>query len=175
MTVVAPRPQGLILRWIRSSHIAKGISLFNVNLLRRLCVWHGADFFGADLVVHSGAKWIDGRGRVLGGVIVGKKALIHDIYLFCRSTGPALSAFNAWVLSKASKTLDVRMERHGGNALHWQKLSEGHHPKIKWLKYPFRRSHPQHRIALKQMKNGGGIVCFEHGQVVSQSGKKFPR
>ena len=71
---------------------------------------------GADLVMHSATKWLDGQGRVLGGVIVGKKELIQEIYLFCRNTGPALSAFNAWVLSKSLETLDVRMERHTTNA-----------------------------------------------------------
>jgi len=127
--------------------------------------------FGADLVVHSATKWIDGQGRVLGGVIVGKKALIKDIYLFCRSTGPALSPFNAWVLSKSLETLDVRMERHGNNALALAKALEGH-AKIKYVKYPFLPSHPQHHIALKQMKNGGGIVCFELAGGL-ESGRKF--
>src|SRR4051812_14584575 len=116
--------------------------------------------FGADLVVHSATKWIDGQGRTLGGVVVGKSALIYDIYLFCRATGPALSPFNAWVLSKAVDTLDVRMERHASNALAIAQELEGH-PKISWLRYPFLSSHPQHAIALKQMKNGGGIFCFE--------------
>ena len=115
--------------------------------------------FGADLVIHSATKWIDGQGRVLGGVIVGKKELIQQIYLFCRSTGPALSPFNAWVLSKSLETLDVRMERHAANALHIAKALEGH-KKISWLKYPFLPSHPQHAIAVKQMKNGGGLVSF---------------
>ena len=115
--------------------------------------------FGADLVIHSATKWIDGQGRVLGGVIVGKKELIQQIYLFCRSTGPALSPFNAWVLSKSLETLDVRMERHAANALHIAKALEGH-AKISWLKYPFLPSHPQHAIAVKQMKNGGGLVSF---------------
>ena len=115
--------------------------------------------FGADLVIHSATKWIDGQGRVLGGVIVGKKELIQQIYLFCRSTGPALSPFNAWVLSKSLETLDVRMERHAINALHIAKALEGH-AKISWLKYPFLPSHPQHSIAIKQMKNGGGLVSF---------------
>ncbi|MEO6720447.1 MAG: aminotransferase class I/II-fold pyridoxal phosphate-dependent enzyme [Ferruginibacter sp.] len=115
--------------------------------------------FGADLVVHSATKWIDGQGRVLGGVVVGKKELIKDIYLFCRSTGPALSPFSAWILSKSLETLDVRMERHASNALTIAKALENHE-KIEWLKYPFLPSHPQHAIALKQMKNGGGIVCF---------------
>ncbi len=116
--------------------------------------------FGADLVVHSATKWLDGQGRVLGGVIVGKKELIHQIYLFCRSTGPALSPFNAWILSKSLETLDVRMERHASNALYLAEQLE-HHPKISWLKYPFLSSHPQYEIAKKQMTNGGGIVCFE--------------
>jgi len=116
--------------------------------------------FGADLVVHSATKWIDGQGRVLGGVVVGKKELIHEIYLFCRSTGPALSPFNAWLLSKSMDTLEVRMERHASNALYLaEKLSD--HPQISWLKYPFLPSHPQYAIAKKQMSNGGGIVCFE--------------
>jgi O-succinylhomoserine sulfhydrylase len=116
--------------------------------------------FGADLVVHSATKWIDGQGRVLGGVVVGKKELIHEIYLFCRSTGPALSPFNAWVLSKSIETLDVRMERHASNALFIAQSLE-QHSAIASLRYPFLTSHPQYDIALRQMKNGGGIVCFE--------------
>ncbi len=115
---------------------------------------------GADLVLHSATKWLDGQGRVLGGVIVGKKELIQEIYLFCRNTGPALSPFNAWVLSKSLETLDVRMERHTANA-EWiaEKLQE--HQKIQWLKYPFLKTHPQYEIAKKQMMSGGGILCFE--------------
>jgi len=127
--------------------------------------------FGADLVVHSATKWMDGQGRMLGGVIVGKSELIHDIYLFCRSTGPALSPFNAWVLSKSLETLDVRMERHASNALHIAKALESH-PKISSLKYPFLKSHPQHTIAVKQMKTGGGIVCFELKGGL-ESGRRF--
>lgn len=127
--------------------------------------------FGAHLVVHSATKWIDGQGRVLGGVIVGDKKLLHDIYLFCRNTGPALSPFNAWVLSKSLETLDVRLERHANNALHIAKALESH-PKIAWLKYPFLASHPQHAIAVKQMKNGGGIICFELKGGL-QSGRTF--
>lgn len=115
---------------------------------------------GAHLVVHSATKWLDGQGRVLGGVVVGKKELINEIYLFCRSTGPALSPFNAWVLSKSLETLDVRMERHAKNALHIATALQTH-PAIASLRYPFLPSHPQHAIAIKQMDNGGGIVCFE--------------
>ena len=127
--------------------------------------------YGADLVVHSATKWIDGQGRTLGGVIVGKASLIYDIYLFCRSTGPALSPFNAWVLSKSLDTLEVRMERHGANAMHIAKALEGH-SKIEWLKYPFLPTHPQYAIAIKQMTNGGGILCFELKGGL-ESGKKF--
>ncbi|MBD0287560.1 MAG: aminotransferase class I/II-fold pyridoxal phosphate-dependent enzyme [Flavisolibacter sp.] len=127
--------------------------------------------FGADLVVHSATKWIDGQGRVLGGVVVGRADLIHDIYLFCRSTGPALSPFNAWVLSRSLETLDVRMERHAANALHIAQALEGH-PKLAWVKYPFLPSHPQYNIAKRQMCNGGGIVCFELKGGI-ESGRQF--
>ena len=127
--------------------------------------------FGADLVVHSATKWLDGQGRVLGGVVVGKKELIKEIYLFCRSTGPALSPFNAWVLSKSLETLDVRMERHASNALYIAQQLENH-PAIKTLRYPFLPSHPHHNIAIQQMQNGGGIVCFELAGGI-EAGRKF--
>lgn len=127
--------------------------------------------FGAHLVLHSATKWIDGQGRVLGGVIVGDKALIDPIFLFCRNTGPSLSPFNAWVLSKSLETLDVRMERHAKNAFQIAQALENH-PKLSWLKYPFLPSHPQHDIALKQMKDGGAIVCFELKGGL-ESGKNF--
>ena len=126
---------------------------------------------GANLVVHSATKWIDGQGRVLGGVVVGDKKFIDSIYMFCRHTGPALSPFNAWVLSKSLETLDVRMERHAKNALQIATALENH-PKIIWLKYPFLKSHPQYEIAVKQMKNGGGIFCFEIKNGI-EGGKKF--
>jgi O-succinylhomoserine sulfhydrylase len=127
--------------------------------------------FGADLVVHSATKWMDGQGRVLGGVIVGKKQLIHDIYLFCRSTGPALSPFNAWVLSRSLETLEVRMDRHAVNALKIAEALKGH-SKITCVRYPFLSNHPQYKIAKKQMKDGGGIVCFELKGGI-ESGRKF--
>ena len=127
--------------------------------------------FGADIVLHSATKWLDGQGRVLGGVVVGKKELIHELYLFCRSTGPAMSPFNAWVLSRSLETLDVRMERHASNSLHLAKSLENH-ANISWLKYPFLKSHPQYEIAVKQMKSGGGIVCFELKGGI-ESGRKF--
>jgi O-succinylhomoserine sulfhydrylase len=116
--------------------------------------------WGADLIIHSATKWLDGQGRVLGGIVLGKKELIKEVYLFCRSTGPSLSPFNAWILSKSLETLDVRMERHASNALY---LAEQlvNHPALSWVKYPFLPNHPQYEIAKKQLQNGGGIVCFE--------------
>ena len=126
---------------------------------------------GADLVIHSATKWIDGQGRVLGGAIVGRKELIHDIYLFCRSTGPSLSAFNAWVLSKSLETLEVRMERHCSNAFFIADKLQGH-ANINFVKYPFLTTHPHYAIAKKQMTNGGGIVCFEIKGGI-EAGRKF--
>ncbi|MBK8088700.1 MAG: O-succinylhomoserine sulfhydrylase [Chitinophagaceae bacterium] len=127
--------------------------------------------FGADLVLHSATKFIDGQGRVLGGVVVGKKDLIHDLYLFVRNTGPSLSPFNAWVLTKSLETLFIRMDKHADNALQLAKKLEAN-PKLNWVKYPFLPSHPQHAIAVKQMSNGGGIVTFELKGGI-ESGRKF--
>lgn len=126
---------------------------------------------GADLVVHSATKWIDGQGRVLGGAVVGRKELIHEIYLFCRSTGPSMSPFNAWVLSKSLETLEVRMDRHCASAQYIAEKLEDN-DKINFVKYPFLTSHPQHAIAKAQMKNGGGIVCFELKGGI-EAGRKF--
>jgi O-succinylhomoserine sulfhydrylase len=116
--------------------------------------------FGAHLVVHSATKWIDGQGRVMGGIVVGNADLVREIYLFCRNTGPSLSPFNAWVLSKSLETLDVRMQRHCENAM---KVAEALQdmPQVAWVKYPFLKGHPQYNIAIKQMSAGGGVLCFE--------------
>ena len=116
--------------------------------------------FGADLVIHSATKLIDGQGRVLGGVTVGKADLIHEIYLFSRNTGPALSPFNAWVLSKSLETLAVRVDKHCENALKVAEFLESQ-GSVKLVKYPFLKSHPQYEVAKKQMKLGGNIVAFE--------------
>jgi O-succinylhomoserine sulfhydrylase len=116
--------------------------------------------FGADLVLHSATKLIDGQGRVLGGVAVGKEELIREIYLFSRNTGPAMSPFNAWVLSKSLETLAVRVEKHCENALKVAEFLENH-PKVNLVKYPFLKSHPQYKIAKQQMKLGGNIAAFE--------------
>jgi O-succinylhomoserine sulfhydrylase len=116
--------------------------------------------FGADIVVHSATKLIDGQGRVLGGVAVGKEDLIREIYLFSRNTGPAMSPFNAWVLSKSLETLSVRVEKHCENAIKVAQFLESHE-NITFVKYPFLKSHPQYEIAKQQMKLGGNIVAFE--------------
>src|SRR5690606_11077655 len=116
--------------------------------------------FGADLVIHSATKLIDGQGRVLGGVTVGKADLIREIYLFSRNTGPALSPFNAWILSKSLETLGVRVDRHCENALKVAEFLE-RDDKVALVKYPFLKSHPQYELAKKQMKQGGNVVAFE--------------
>lgn len=116
--------------------------------------------FGADLVIHSATKLMDGQGRVLGGITVGKKELIRELYLFARNTGASLSPFNAWVLSKSLETLSIRVDRHCENALFIAKNVEAH-PRINWVKYPFLSSHPQYELAKKQMKAGGNIIAFE--------------
>ena len=114
---------------------------------------------------------MDGQGRVLGGVVVGKKDLIKQMYLFIRNTGPSLSPFNAWVLSKSLETLFVRMDKHAANALLIAKKLEGH-PSLSWVKYPFLESHPQYTVATKQMSNGGGILTFEL-KAGLEGGRKF--
>lgn len=116
--------------------------------------------YGADIVVHSATKLIDGQGRVLGGIAVGKEDLIREIYLFARNTGPALSPFNAWILSKSLETLAIRVEKHCENALKVAEFLESH-PNVELVKYPFLKSHPSYEVAKKQMKLGGNIVAFE--------------
>lgn len=115
--------------------------------------------FGADLVIHSATKYMDGQGRVLGGIVVGKKDLINDIYLFGRLTGPSMSPFNAWVLSKSLETLALRMDRHCENALYVAQKLEGN-SQLENVSYPFLPSHPNYAIAKKQMKAGGGIITI---------------
>jgi len=127
--------------------------------------------FGADLVIHSATKLIDGQGRVLGGVTVGRADLIREIYLFSRNTGPALSPFNAWILSKSLETLPVRLEKHCENALKVAQFLE-ENEFVENVKYPFLKSHPQYKIAKKQMKLGGNIISFEVKGGL-EAGRKF--
>ena len=153
-----------------------GLDLVDLAMIGRVCQRHNLIFnvdncfatpilqvptdFGADLIIHSATKFMDGQGRVLGGVVVGKKELIAPIRFFCRHTGPSMSPFNAWTLSKSLETLDLRMERHCANALRLATALEAH-PDVKRVNYPFLPSHPQHELAKAQMSAGGAIVTFE--------------
>jgi len=127
--------------------------------------------FGADLIIHSATKFIDGQGRVMGGVIVGKADLVKQVFDFCRATGPSLSPFNAWVLSKSVETLALRMEKHCENALvvaKWLEQQKG----VQDVRYPFLPSHPQYDVAKKQMTGGGAVVAFTLDGGLEQ-GKRF--
>jgi O-succinylhomoserine sulfhydrylase len=153
-----------------------GLDIIDIEFVSSICKKHNILFvvdncfatpavqqpiqFGADLVLHSATKFIDGQGRVLGGVIVGPKDLINPLYLFIRNTGPSLSPFNAWVLTKSLETLFVRMDKHADNALQLAHALQKN-SKVNHVKYPFLETHPQYAIAKKQMSNGGGIITFE--------------
>ncbi|MFC0775339.1 trans-sulfuration enzyme family protein [Terrimonas alba] len=164
-----------------------GLDIIDIEKVADLCKQHNILFvvdncfatpavqqpmqYGADLVLHSATKFIDGQGRVLGGVVVGTKELIKQLYLFIRNTGPSMSPFNAWVLTKSLETLFIRMEKHASNALYLARALQNH-VKLGWVKYPFLPDHPQYEIAKKQMANGGGILTFEIKGGV-ESGRKF--
>jgi O-succinylhomoserine sulfhydrylase len=115
---------------------------------------------GAHLVVHSATKYVDGQGRVMGGTVVGRSDLVDDVYAFCRASGPSLSPFNAWVLSKSLETLHLRMERHTESAA---RLARDLEPsgRVGGLRYPFLPSHPQYPVARSQMSGGGGLLTFQ--------------
>jgi O-succinylhomoserine sulfhydrylase len=116
--------------------------------------------FGADIITHSATKYIDGQGRAIGGVIVGRKEIIKELRFFARHSGPALSPFNAWLFSKSLETLALRMEKHAANALalaEWLEVQSNH---IESVKYPWLKSYPQYDLAKHQMQSGGGMVCF---------------
>lgn len=127
--------------------------------------------WGAHIVTHSATKFIDGQGRVIAGAVLGNRDLIKQVRFFGRHTGPSLSPFNAWLLSKSLETLAVRMDRHCRNALQLAEHLEGD-PEVQSVKYPFLASHPQNELARKQMKHGGGVVTFELKGGVER-GRKF--
>ena len=152
-----------------------GLALLDLTMLAALCKRRGVVLivdncfttpylqqpirFGADLVVHSATKFIDGQGRTLGGAVLGREELINEIRFFTRHTGPSISPFNAWMLSKSLETLAVRMDRHSDNALTFARHFEGH-AGVERVLYPFLESHPQYRLARQQMKTGGGLVVL---------------
>ncbi len=115
---------------------------------------------GADIIIHSATKYIDGQGRCLGGAVLGKKSLLEPVYGFLRTAGPTMSAFNAWVFLKGLETLHLRMEAHSRNALALAQWLEAQ-PQIDRVYYPGLPSHPQHQLAMRQQKTGGGIVSFD--------------
>lgn len=127
--------------------------------------------YGAHIVTHSATKFIDGQGRTIGGAILGNKELIKEIRFFARHSGPSLSPFNAWLLSKSLETLAVRMDRHCENALKIAQYLEGHE-ELELVRYPFLVSHPQYELAKKQMSAGGGLVTFIVGGGIDR-GRKF--
>ena len=116
--------------------------------------------YGADIVTHSATKWMDGQGRVLGGLILGRADLMEQVTFFCRHTGPAMSPFNAWTISKSLETLHIRMAAHCASALELAKWL-GEQSGVTQVHYPFLDSHPQQVLAKQQMSAGGGIVTFE--------------
>lgn len=115
--------------------------------------------YGVDIVSHSATKYMDGQGRVLGGVVVGRADLMKEMMFFIRHTGPAMSAFNAWLLSKSLETMPLRMDRHCSNALAVAEALEKS-AEVEVVRYPHLKSHSQYELAKKQMKQGGGIVTF---------------
>lgn len=152
-----------------------GLDIIDLEWMASLCKKHQVIFvvdncfatpilqkpmnYGADISIHSATKWMDGQGRVLGGIVVGTKEAVLPVFEFLRRTGACMSPFNAWLLSKSLETLELRMERHCHNALLLAQFLEDH-PKVAGVRYPFLPSHPQHHLAQKQMTMGGGIVTF---------------
>jgi len=158
------------LEWLGTLTKKHGILLNIDNCFATPYLQRPAEY-GADIVTHSATKWIDGQGRVLGGLILGKKDLIKEVYAFSRRTGPSISPFNAWLLSKSLETLVVRIERHCQNAYAIAAYLE-HHPEIESVKYPHLPSHPQYDLAKRQMKLGGGLfTCVVKGGL--ERGRKF--
>lgn len=158
------------LEWVAKLCKSKGVLLnvdncFPTPYLQTPAKW------GADIITHSATKFIDGQGRVLGGIVLGSNEIIEKVRYFCRHTGPAMSPFNAWVLSKSLETLHIRMDRHCENALklaQWLETND----QVEKVSYPFLPSHPQYDLAKKQMKAGGGVVTFVLKGGLEQ-GKKF--
>ncbi len=147
------------MEWLSSLAKKHGILLIVDNCFATPYLQNPARF-GADIVTHSATKFIDGQGRTIGGCVLGTKELIQTVRGFARHTGPALSPFNSWILSKSLETLAVRMEKHCANAFQLADWLQSH-SEVNWVKYPFLPSHSQYELAKKQMRFGGGLVTFE--------------
>lgn len=145
--------------------------LFNVDNCFATPYLQNPAKFGADIITHSATKFIDGQGRVIGGAVLGSKECIEKVRFFARHTGPAMSPFNSWILSKSLETLAVRMEKHCENAFALAKHLEDH-KEVESVRYPFLPSHPNYEVAKKQMKLGGAMVSFELKGGIEQ-GKQF--
>lgn len=145
--------------------------LFNVDNCFATPYLQNPAKYGADIITHSATKFIDGQGRVIGGAVLGTKECMEKVRFFSRHTGPSMSPFNSWLLSKSLETLAVRMEKHCENALILAKHLE-HHSEVNFVRYPFLPSHPNYQIAKKQMKHGGGMVSFELNGGIER-GRKF--
>ncbi|MBI4997380.1 MAG: O-succinylhomoserine sulfhydrylase [Rhodocyclales bacterium] len=115
---------------------------------------------GADLVIHSATKYLDGQGRVLGGAVCGRRALTDEVFKFLRTAGPTLSPFNAWIILKGMETLTIRMQAQSAAALELARRLEAH-PQVDRVFYPGLPSHPQHELAMRQQASGGAILSFE--------------
>ncbi|MEQ1690403.1 MAG: PLP-dependent transferase [Gemmatimonas sp.] len=146
------------LEWLGAFARARGVDLVVDNCFATPYLQRPLHY-GATAVIHSATKYMDGQGRVLGGAIIGEASFIADCRFFARHTGPAMSAFNAWLLSKSLETLAVRMDRHCSNALAIAQHFEGH-TALESVRYPFLASHPQVALARRQMSQGGGIVVL---------------
>jgi O-succinylhomoserine sulfhydrylase len=147
------------LAWLGAFAKQHGLVLVVDNCFATPVIQRPIDY-GAHLSLHSATKFIDGQGRVLGGVVVGQQSLIDEVYQFCRTTGPALSPFNAWLLSRSLETLEIRMQRHSENALEVARFLESRSD-VSDVRYPLLPSHPQYEAARRQMRWGGGIVAFK--------------
>lgn len=162
LVVETPSNPGLDLidiKWASDLCKSKGV-LLNVDNCFATPYLQQPGLDGADIVTHSATKFIDGQGRVLGGIVLASKEIIEQVMFFCRHTGPSMSAYNAWTLSKSLETLHIRMDRHCENALSLAQYLETN-DQVESVKYPGLESHPQYELAKRQMKAGGGIVTFK--------------
>ena len=160
------------LEWLGQFCNERGIILLVDNVFATPLLQNPLSY-GANLVMHSTTKFIDGQGRGIGGILVGDQQYIDDIRFFARHSGPAMSPFNAWMFSKSLETLCVRLDRHCDNA---ERLAQylADHPAVNFVKYPHHPSHPQYELAKRQMKRGGGLVTFELAGGLEQ-GRAFLR